>query len=285
MRQSWSVTVTRDPGRDDVWRRVGEVMRSWSRAAAVTPVGEVAWTAETATAADADALAAAVAEVGAEPLRATRTHGDDADLAVADLVGLLGVDLALDPPLVLNEADAYPPGPPCPGCGAHDAFDVAPGAVPRVDEALLDAPAPDGSRPGPRGWEAVNLPDGGLLLSARLVTALRDARVRGLETEEVQDADGRPSRRVVAVRAAVAVLVPCPRHTRVDGDPPCPVCGTARGSVVGWTWLPRSAVGDAEVVSQHPGRAAMLLLAPRASALLADVPGVHRDLPVRVCAD
>ena len=85
--------------------------------------------------------------------------------------------------------------------------------------------------------------------------------------------------------ARTAVLTPCPRHTRIEGDPFCPACGTAHGSLDGFFWMPRSLVDDAEVVSRHPHGAAMLFFSPRAYALLAEVPGVRGGDPVRVCDD
>lgn len=285
MRRTWSVAVARDDRPDAAWQRVGEVMRSWAGDATITPIGEVMWMADTSSAAVADALAHAVLAVGAQPLRSSRTVYDDEDYAAADHVGVTGIDLPFDPPFVRNEAEAYRVGPPCPRCGHHDPFNVTVVEPPRIDEAMLDAPAPDGSQPGPQGWEAVNLPDGGLMLSTRLVTALRDAGVRGLVIEEVLDARGATSARMAALRATVAVPTPCPRHTRIEGAPFCPACGAANGDLDGYYWMPRSVVGNAEIVSRHPHRAAMLYVSPRAYAILGEVPGIRRGDPVRVCED
>lgn len=285
MRRTWSVAVARDGRPDAAWQRVGEVMRSWAGDATITPIGEIMWLADTSSAAVADALAHDVVEVGAQPLRSSRTVYDDEDYAAADLVGVTGIDLSLDPPFVRNAAKAYRADPPCPRCGHHDPFDVTVVKPPRIDEAMLDAPAPDGSQPGPQGWEAVNLPNGGLLLSTRLVTALRDAGIRGLAIEEVLDVRGATSARMAALRAPVAVLTPCPRHARVEGAPSCPACGAAHGDLDGYFWMPRSVVGNAEIVSRHPHRAAMLYVSPRAYAILGDVPGIRRGDPARVCED
>lgn len=285
MRRTWSVAVARDPRQEATWQRVGEVMRSWTGDVTVTPVGEVMWMADTASPAVANALANAVIAVGAHPLRSSRTVFDEADYAAADLVGVFGIDLSLDPPFVRNTARAYRANPPCPQCGHRDAFDVSLVEPPCIDEAMLDHAAPDGSRPGPHGWEVVNLPDGGLLLSTRLITALRDAGVRYLATREVLDRRGATSARMAALRASVAVLAPCPRHSKVEGDPFCDVCGTAHGNLEGHFWMPRSTVGDAEVVSRHPGRASMLHVSPRVYAMLSGASGLGRGDPVRVCED
>lgn len=285
MRRTWSVTVARYDQPETQWRRVGEVMRSWSADATITPVGEIMWLADTGSASVADALAHAVGAVGAEPLRSSRTLYDEADYTTADLIGITGVDLSREPPFVRNEARAYRAVPPCPRCGHQDPFDVTVVEPPRIDEDLLDAPAPDGTRPGPQGWEVVNLPNGGLLLARRLADAVRDSGIRGLVTEEVSDASGATSTRVVALRAPVAALAPCPRHTRVEGGAFCPTCGAAHGDLDGYFWMPRSAVGDAEIVSRHPRRAAMVYVSARCYAILGGVPGVRRGEPVRVCAD
>lgn len=281
MRRTWSVAVARDDRLDADWRHVGEVMGSWAEAA-LSPIGEVMWLADTGSAEIADALADAVAALGLTPLRSSGTVFEDHDYATADYIGVSGTDLSLDPPFVLGEP--FRDDPPCPECGHHDAFDVTRVRPVRIDESLLDAPAPDGSRPGPDGWEVVNLPDGGLLLSARLVSALRRV-ARGLVVEDVLDARGKTSGRMAALRADVAVLTPCPRHTRFEGEPTCPLCGTARSTPDGCFWLPRSVVGTADVVSRHPGRAALLYVSQAVFAVLGDVPGVRRGDPVRVCED
>ncbi|GAA3627441.1 hypothetical protein GCM10022236_32190 [Microlunatus ginsengisoli] len=285
MRRIWSVAIPRDGRDEDSWRRIGDVVRGWSRRATITPVGDVMWLADTESAEVADALSDELAALRVEPLRSARTVYDDEDYAEADLIGVFGVDLTLDPPFVLDADRALTPDPPCPRCGHHDAFDVRVSEPLRIDPTLLDGRAADGSRPGPRGWEVANLPTGGLLLSARLLDRFEAAGIRGLEREPVLHPDGRVSRRAAAIRAGTVVLTPCPRHTRIEGDPFCPVCGTAHGSLDGFFWMPRGAVGDADAVSRHPHGAAMLYLSRRAYDLLDGVPGVRRGDPVRICAD
>lgn len=279
MRRTWSVAVARDDRLGVDWKNVGQVMASWTDRAAITPVGEVMWLADTGSAEVADALSDAVTALGLTPLRSSRTAYEDQDYATADFIGVTGADLSLQPPFVLG--DPFREDPPCPECGHHDAFDVTRVRQIRIDESLLDAPAPDGTRPGPNGWEVVNLPDGGLLLSTRLLTEV----AAGLAVENVLNAHGEVSSRMTALPAAVAVLTPCPRHTRFEGEPPCPLCGTARSSLDGYFWVPRSAVGSASVVSRHPRRAAMLHVSRDVFAVLADVPGVRRGDPIRVCED
>ncbi|MDX3659887.1 hypothetical protein PV646_21520 [Streptomyces sp. ID05-26A] len=283
MRRTWSVAVARDDRLDVDWQHVGHVLGSWAdRGAALSPIGEVMWLADTGSAEVADALADAVAALGLTPLRSSGTVFEDQDYATADYVGVTGADLSLAPPFVLGEP--FRDDPPCPECGHHDAFDVTRVRPIRIDESLLDAPAPGGARPGPNGWEVVNLPDGGLLLSARLISALREV-TDGLVVEDVLDAHGEKSVRMAALRAAVAVLAPCPRHTRFEGEPPCPLCGTARSSVDGCLQVPRSVAGTAGVVSRHPHRAALLYVSQAVFAVLKDVPGVRRGDPVGVCED
>lgn len=285
MRRTWSIAVARDPADDATWQRVGEVMRAWTAKATVTPIGEIMWMADTDSALIADALTEAITALGVEPLRSWRTVYDEADYTVADFIGITGIDLSLQPPFVLNNPGSYTTDAPCPQCGQRDMFGFAADVVPRIDEDLLDVPAPVGARPGPSGWEVVNLPDGGLLLSTRLVTELLDAGVRGVVTDDVLDATGAPSTRMARLRAPVAVPAPCPRHARVEDGEFCPTCGTANGTLDGYFWMPSSVVGDAEVVSTHPTRAAVFSMSRRAFAILAMIPGVRRGDPVRICDD
>ncbi len=285
MKRIWTVAAGRHGQTDGAWAEVGATAREVAGEKAVSQVGEIMWLVDTADGAAADATAEALTPFGADVIRSARTVYEESDYADADLIGISGIDLSIDPPFVRNTARAYRDDPPCLRCGHHDPFDVTVRRPPRIDESMLDAPAPDGSRPGPRGWELVNLPDGALLLSTRLVGLLREARIEGLAVEPVLNARGATSTRMAALRATVAVLTPCPRHTVIDGGPFCPACGTAHGSVDGWFWVPRSTIGRAEIVSRHPHRAAMIYLSPRAHRLLDDVPGVRRGDPVRVCAD
>lgn len=285
MRRIWSVTVARDANQDAIWQRVAEIMQSCKNDVTVTRIGEIMWLADTESGKMAEALAQDLATVGAQSLRSVRTVYEDEDYAKADFIRVTGVDLSLDPPFVRNAAAVYHAEPPCSQCGHHDVFDVTVAEPPRIYEALLDRPAPDGSQPGPHGWEAVNLPNGGLLLSMRLFAELRDSRVVGLACEEVLDISGAPSARMVALRAPVVVLTPCPRHSRAEGADLCPGCGTAHSNLDGYFWMPRSIVGKSEIVSRHPQRAAMLYVSPRIYGILVEVPGIRRGDPARVCDD
>src|SRR6476469_4712050 len=103
VRRIWSVAVPRGGRDEESWRRVGDVVRGWSRRATITPVGEVMWLADTDSASVAEDLAEAAVALGAEPMRSARTVFDDEDYAIADLIGVFGVDLTLDPPFVLDE--------------------------------------------------------------------------------------------------------------------------------------------------------------------------------------
>ncbi len=49
--------------------------------------------------------------------------------------------------------------------------------------------------------------------------------------------------------------------------------------------MPRSVVGNAEIVSRHPHRAAMVSVSARAYAILGGLPGIRRGDPARVCED
>lgn len=283
MKRIWTVAAGRNGQSDAEWGEVGVAARTVAGAHAVTQVGEIMWLVDTDSA-TADATAAALAPFGTDLIRSARTVYEERDYAEADLIGVTGIDLSLDPPFVRNAARAYRVDPPCPVCGHHDAFDRTPRRPVRIDEAMLDEPAPDGSRPGPYGWELVNLPDGALMMSLRLVALFRDAGIAGVVTEPVQGARG-TSTRMAVLRATVDVLMPCPRHTQIDGPPSCPACGTTHGSVDGSTWLPGSAVGGAEIVSRHPHRRAMIAVSPRAYRLLEGVSGTRRGEPLRVCND
>jgi hypothetical protein len=71
-------------------------------------------------------------------------------------------------------------------------------------------------------------------------------------------AAGDRTERAFQLCSDLAVVDPCPDHTRVLGDPFCPVCGTAYGIVEGCIWVPRRHVADRDVVARHRSGDALL---------------------------
>lgn len=218
---------------------------------------------------------------GAAYRTAWRTVLEDEDYAKADFLGLLGADLDVE--LVTNEEAALAPGEPCPRCGAQDTAQTAPFAI---DERVLDHGTLDGRPPGRGGWDVVNLPNGHALVSSRVVSLLEENGVRGYQLLEVTDAaTGRPSARAKQLLAVRAVLEPCMEHSRVEGDPFCPVCGTAYGVLDGYFRVRSDRVDGVDVVSRHRGRGAMLYVARRVFDLLrgAGLNGLVRNDALFVC--
>jgi len=216
---------------------------------------------------------------------AARKHLDAEDYARADLVGILGQDLTLSPPFLLGEADAAS-AQPCPECGWADPLDAPLPQPLMIDESRLDKPAADGTPPGPHGWDLANLPNGHIVVSRRVQSLLREAGARGYELHEVLDGTtGLPSARVARLTATTAVMAPCTEHSTIAGDPFCPRCGTAQGTLDGFFWARSDVLGDRDVISRHPGLGAMLHLGRRVYDMLAraELSGLHRTGLLMVC--
>jgi hypothetical protein len=212
---------------------------------------------------------------------------EEADYSRADFIGILGVGLGDDSrPLILNAAAALAPSRPCPQCGWHDAFDQVQREPLVLNEALLDQKNADDEPPPHRGgWDLVELPGGQKLASPALLAVLKAGDVRGCEQREVLTAAGRASRRMTQITATKAILTPCDEHSRVDGAPFCPACGTAQGSLKDYFWVRQDWLGEDEVISRHPGRGAMLYVSRRVYALLrsAGLGGILRHDVLFVC--
>jgi hypothetical protein len=297
VRRSWTITILHHEQADEgVWQDVADLVRDWNatETATIEPVLDFMYQANFDER-DRDRLDRLVHRLqdlertrgrAAAYHLASRVSLDEDDYRRADFVELLGTDLEMTPPLVMNEAEAFAPPSPCPRCGWQDPFDVAVASRLVVDETRLHVGVAGGPPPGPGGWDVVHLPNGDKLVSQRFVAVLRDNDVRGYELHDVIDAaTGSVSPRVFHLTAKRAILVPCPEHTKVDGDGFCPECGTAHGNVDGYVYVRSDWVGDDEVISRHPRRGAMLYVSRRVKALLDAAPleGLQRGDVLMVC--
>ena len=191
------------------------------------------------------------------------------DLETAEFVCVFAVPEEGE--VVTNADRALRPNGPCPECGLEDSFDVT-------------QVAPFVVGPVSAGTEAVNLPGGGLMVSKGFADDWAAAGVTGYETEVLlspSDSSPVPSWRQLV--ATTAVLLPCPVHTEVRGEAHCPVCGRARGQVVGPTWVQAEQVDGLDVVARHPGRRAMIAVSRRALDVVRDRPGLDLVDVFRVC--
>ncbi|WP_158839602.1 hypothetical protein [Saccharothrix deserti] len=262
MKRVWSVMLSRDQQPDErTWSRIGDLV-----ADRFEPVLDIMWHASFDSREELDRVTGVLGEIDARYQLFVRDDLGDEDYAEADFIGIWGADPAVEPPLVRNKATAYRPGETCARCGAPpDEFDLTAVEPLVVDESVMDGPAADGSRPDEHGWDLADLPNGQLLVSRRVTGLLTSADVRGWTSTEVfSTATGEPSRRFSALGAEQAVVTPC----GVDNEPVCPECGTTHEQIEGPFRISRDAVGDAEVISRHPGKVSMLYVSRRVHDLL-----------------
>jgi hypothetical protein len=213
--------------------------------------------------------------LGVKAYSASRRIYNEQDYCEAAFVEIGGASLDRPGrPFVLNTEEALEPPVPCPKCGWQDIFNAPQTAPFMIDESILDDADPEGESLN-GGWDCVALPAGRLLVSERLLIALRRADVRALEVLPVLAADTRKeSARAFQLSAAKAVLVPCLKHESDKSY--CFACGAVLDSTElddtgDSLFTPqaefrvnREQLAEEEVLSRHPSRAAMLYFAQRA---------------------
>jgi rubredoxin len=224
----------------------------------------------------------------------TQVH-EEADLGAADLLVVTGV--GLDDPdrmFLLNEDEALDPDHACPVCGSRRPENRSLRGVPRVDSALATRPAatvridgnPDPVRNPNTAWDAVNLVNRALVVSARLIGACADSGARGFGKAPVADASGRKLEGFAILLASHAVRS-CTEHSGLPADGVCPRCGAVLAERQRATPLQvrESALDGFDVVSLGPhlyGPLAvrpMVLEAWRATG----IEGVSPIRPITLC--
>lgn len=218
---------------------------------------------------------------------ATRSVLEEEDFAIAGFIEILGVGLGTEERIfLLNEKELMGSPSTCPTCGWQSDNDWKQTQPNVIDETVLDEPAEGESPPREGGWDFVNLPNDGLLISKRVTDLFEKKRVHGYRLREViNGATGRSSKRMYQLLAGRRVLTPCTEHTRVVGNPHCLACGTAYGDVDGYYWVRDETVADTEVIARHPNDAAVLFVSRRVYELLkaANLNGFHRNEAIFIC--
>jgi hypothetical protein len=239
------------------------------------------------------ALRAAAARQGVVWQEYRTTRYDAGDLAVAELVVVVGVGLDGNDGRFLTNEDTVldrPDG--CALCGSHRAEHRTLRGIPRVVPELLDRPAAtvdvDGTpepvrRPVP-AWDAVNLPNRGLVVSGRLSSAVPSNR--GLTSSPVADPSGRTLDELSVLLATSTARI-CAQHSNLPPDGVCPRCGTvlADQTAPGLLSMRQSDLADLDGVSTGMYRHGPLALR---STLVnawqaAGIEGISPIRPMRLC--
>jgi len=180
-----------------------------------------------------------------------------ADFEKAPLVAIVGNTYPNEFVVNLNEAMGDPVR--CPHCQRMDAHSGPIFKPFIIDESFLDRqidPSPDYTPPG---LDLINLPNGALLVSARLADILKAANAQGYDLIPVISlATGRPSDRIVLLRADKAIILPCDIHTPTTEEGICPVCGRILGGVLGNYYVRKEWLGHDQLFSRHPSKYASI---------------------------
>ncbi len=254
-----------------VWSALAREVDRWPQARGDVPPPSFMRIFAVGTVHERDLIVARLREVsGAVVNLGPSTRLDEADFASAEYVAVWPAEERL---VVNDPEEALASSGPCPACGMEDAFDVSQRRGFRVTD---DACAGDVS----------GLPAGGLAVSSRVLEVLEAVGASGFTTRDVLVGPGPTvSTRWFQLVAERSVLVPCPVHTQIEGEPFCATCGAAHGTVVGYFWARPPIVAGLDVFARHPSLRTMLHLSRRVADAL-DAAGVT-DLTcsdvVRVC--
>jgi hypothetical protein len=134
-----------------------------------------------------------------------------------------------------------------------------------IDERCLRQPTKSRTGievPPPAGWEVVNLPDGGLAVSKRVLDVLRAHDASCQTRPLVSFETAAVSERMAELIATVFVPVPCTRHVDSEATKVCATCGLVLEGRIELGWhVPRDVVGNNVMFSRHPLRVAQLYFA------------------------
>jgi hypothetical protein len=122
-----------------------------------------------------------------------------------------------------------------------------------IDESFLEAQVDPSADYTPPGLDLINLQNGALLVSKKIVQLLESMKVQGYELIPVASkATNEASKRIFLIRANKAILKPCKIHTPTTEEGICPVCGRILGGVLGDYYVREEWLGSDQVFSRHP---------------------------------
>jgi hypothetical protein len=169
-------------------------------------------------------------------------------LAAADFIHIYGVEVDDTPESPFISGGDLGPGEPCPRCGSALGWTERQGAPFVLDESMLrssarkDAPE---RKPGPGGWDVVNLPNAQRAVSRRFVELLRESGLRGWAEQPILSAaTGEPSTAMVQLMAATRVTVTCRLHDTSMAEEICPHCGLVIDGYLETGWYAQRALVD-----------------------------------------
>ena len=276
---------------ETAWNAVNEFAALWNRDHADKLVDSTGflWLIRFADRADpaaiefAEAVGKALERNDIKYNMSVETLFDANDYATLDFIEIMGIGLEEFPgrAFFLNLNNALGESVACPTCGWQDMFSVGQKAPFAIDESLLDEALPEGGDRPAGGWDCVNTPHGHLIVSHRIVDALKRDHVRGYEVLPVHAGNGgRVSRRMFQLRCARSVFV-LRRKDGIDSDAEfCATCGVAlarpltRAAVPdptsGYCVAASDLQGD-QLFSRNPGRGARVYVAQSVYRTLLDI--------------
>ncbi len=290
MRRTWTFTILKhEQPSDAAWQAILHFITEWNNAHVpkFTPVADFMWHVNFDT--DMmDSMESLTSQL--ETLKqkahityheASRSILEDDDYARADFIQIVGVHFdSLPNPFVLNMDEAILPATPCSECGYQDIFDSEQQAAFVIDENLLNSSIENESPEGEGGWDLIELPTGQTLVSNRVAEFLESNGVKGYKIVEVINGDtDRASERIFQLVATRSVLNPCMEHSRIKGEPFCPICGAAHGDLEEYFWIRKDWLSGNEIVSRHPNGSTMIYVSRRIYQLLIiqKFNGIHRE--------
>jgi len=177
----------------------------------------------------------------------------------APFVAIVGNTYPLE--FVVNFKEAIGEAKPCANCGSKNSYNAPILKSLVIDESFLDKQIDESSDYTPPGLDLINLENGALLVSKKIVQLLQSSNIMGYELIPViSNASEKPSERIFLLRAAKAILTPCDIHTPTTEEGICPACGKILGGILGNYYVRGEWLGEDKIFSRHPLKYASIYL-------------------------
>ena len=154
---------------------------------------------------------------------------------------------------IANEAVAFGPPEKCPQCGkgGNTFRNIVQPII--IDETFIGKSTSIAGKSIPLNLDIITLPNGGLLISNKVLQVFNKQKVKGYALAEViSKRTMSPSDNLFLMRAEKAIIQPCSEHTLVTESGICSTCGRILGGLLTHFNIRKEWLEDAAIFSRHP---------------------------------
>ena len=185
----------------------------------------------------------------------------------ADFISIVGDSYPLE--FVKNADVAISDFAPCGSCGKGSmySYDIVDTLV--IDESFLDKQIDSSPDYTPPGLDLINLVNGAMIVSSKVLSVLNENKVKGFNVIPVQShSTGKVSERLHLLRPNKIFLQPCNEHTPTNGKGICPECGKVLGGIMALYHIRKEWLDGDELFSKDRFGYAMTYVSNRVYHLL-----------------